>query len=244
MVTGGALFLPLTAQVLRDVVDVSMAAPEELTQITFVMGIPPAPFVPVELVGTPAVVIMPVHAGDLEAGAAAMAPFRSIATPIMDAVGPMPYPAMYQLTDGAAEPGPAVVRSAFLGGLDAAGAEAIVELHGSPAGAAAMTQLRVLGGAMGRVRPDATAFAHRDAPVMFTSMAFVSGAPEDATRLADGMLAAVAGPAAGVYANFLGDEDTSRIGQAYPGATYERLVAVKRRVDPANVFAGNHNIRP
>ena len=244
MVTGGALVLPLTATVLRDVVEASMAAPDELTQITFVMGIPPAPFVPAELVGTPAVVVMPVHAGDPEAGAAAMAPLRSIATPIIDVVGPMPYIGMYQLTAGGAEPGPAVVRSAFMSGLDAAGADAIVDVHSSPAGAAVMTQLRVLGGAMGRVPAGATAFAHRGAPVMATTMAFVTGAPEEATGLADGLLGALSGTASGVYANFLGDEAASRLGEAYPGATYERLVAVKRRVDPANVFSGNHNIRP
>ena len=247
MVTGGALFLPLSAQVLRDLVDVSLEAPDELTQITFIMGIPPAPFVPAELVGTPAVVVMPVHAGDPEAGAAAMAPLRAIATPIMDVVGPMPYIGMYQLTAGAAAPGPAVVRSAFLGGLDAAAADAIVERHTSPAGATAMTQLRVLGGAMGRVPAGATAFAHREAPLMATIMAGVTGAPEEATAFADGLLADLSGPghpSAGVYANFLGDEDASRLRQAYPGATHERLVAVKRRVDPANVFSGNHNIRP
>ena len=68
MVTGGMLVLPLTAQVLRDLVDASVAAPEELTQITFVMGLPPAPFVPPQAVGMPAVVVMPVHAGSLDAG--------------------------------------------------------------------------------------------------------------------------------------------------------------------------------
>jgi FAD/FMN-containing dehydrogenase len=243
-VTGGALFLPLTSRVLQDLVEVSMAAPDELTQIAFVMALPPAPFVPAELVGTPAVGVMPVHAGDPEAGVAAMAPLRSIATPIADLVGPMPYMGMYQLTAGAAEAGPAVVRSAFVGGLDAAAADAIVERHTSPAGAAAMTQIRVLGGAMGRVPAGATAFAHRGAPVMTTILAGVTGSTEEATAFADGLLAEVAGPESGVYANFLGEEDASRVHRAYPGATYERLVAVKRRVDPGNVFSGNHNIRP
>ena len=118
MVTGGMLVLPLTHQVLRDLVDASVAAPEELTQITFVMGLPPAPFVPPEAVGMPAVLVMPVHAGPLEDGTAAMAPFRAIATPLADMVGPMPYPAMYQLTAGGEQPGPGVVRSAFMPDLD------------------------------------------------------------------------------------------------------------------------------
>ena len=47
-----------------------------------------------------------------------------------------------------------------------------------------------------------------------------------------------------MYSNFLADEGAARLHQAYPGATYERLVQVKRRVDPENLFRGNHNIRP
>jgi FAD/FMN-containing dehydrogenase len=163
----------------------------------------------------------------------------------MDAVGPMPYVGMYQLTAAAAAPSAEVVRSAFLGGLDAAGAEAIVERHSSPAGATAMTQLRVLGGAMGRVPAEATAFAHRGMPLLAAVMAVATEAPDEATAFADGLLADIVGNAeTGVYSNFLADEDESRLRRAYPGATYERLVAVKRRVDPANVFGGNHNIRP
>ena len=164
MVTGGALFLPLTPKVLRDLVEVSLAAPEELTQITVVMGLPPAPFVPAELVGTPAVLVLPVHAGDPQAGAAAMAPFRALATPIIDMVGPMPYAGMYQLTADAAEPGPAVVRSAFTPRPGRGRSRRSSTHHSRPEGAATMTQIRVLGGAMARVPAGATAFAHRTTP--------------------------------------------------------------------------------
>lgn len=242
-VTGGALVLPLTADVLVGIVEASLEAPEELTQISMIMALPPAPFVPQDLVGTPAVMILPVHAGDPDAGTAAMAPFRALAAPLIDMVGPMPYAGMYQLTAGGAEPGPEIARSAFLTGLDRSTAQAIVDRHSSPAGAFAMSQLRVLGGAMSRVPAGATAFAHRQTPVMATVMAFPANGYEEAAAFADGFLADLSGAAAGVYSNFLGDE-TGRLHEAYPGATYERLVAVKRRVDPQNVFHGNHNIRP
>ncbi len=244
MVTGGMLVLPLTPQVLRDVVDASVAAPEELTQITFVMGLPPAPFVPPEAVGMQVVVVMPVHAGPLEDGAAAMAPFRAIATPIADMVGPMPYPAMYQLTAEGERPGQAVIRSAFLPDLDATAIDAIVDRHRSPQGAMAMTQLRVLGGEMARVPAGATAFAHRDATVMATVLAHSEAPYEELKAYAEAYHADLSGQASGVYSNFLGEEDASRLRAAYPGATYERLVQVKRRVDPENVFHANHNIRP
>jgi FAD/FMN-containing dehydrogenase len=107
------------------------------------------------------------------------------------------------------------------------------------------TQLRVLGGAMGRVPANATAFAHRDAAVMATVIAGTSEARyAEAVEWADAYLADLADGATGVYSNFLADEGDARLHQAYPGATYERLVQVKRRVDPENVFRANHNIRP
>ena len=46
---------------------------------------------------------------------------------------------------------------------------------------------------------------------------------------------------AGSYVNYLGTAD---VRDAYPAPTYERLAAVKRRYDPDNVFASNHNVAP
>ena len=243
-VTGGALLLPLSSDVLLRVAEVAAVAPEELTTITFAMGLPPAPFVPPALVGTPAVVVMLVHAGDLRAGEAAIAPFRAITTPLLDLVGPMPYPAIYQLTEGGSQPSPSVVRSAFLARLDEAAADAIVARHTSPEGQPAMTQLRVLGGAMARVPSDATAFAHRDASVMVTLIRAVTSSAEEAAAWADAYLDELSATATGVYQNFLADEGEERLRSAYPGTTWTRLAQVKRRTDPDNVFRGNHNIRP
>ena len=188
---------------------------------------------------------MPVHAGPLDEGAAAMAPFRSLATPLIDMVGPMPYPAMYQLTAEGEHPGPGVLRSSFAPELSERAIDAIVERHSTPQPVMGFTQLRVLGGAMGRVPADATAFAHRDAVVMATVIAGTSEARyAEAVEWADAYQADLSDGATGVYSNFLADEGAARLHQAYPGATYERLVQVKRRVDPENVFRGNHNIRP
>lgn len=245
-VTGGMLVLPLDAAVLRGVVEASIEAPEELTQITMVMGLPPVPGVPAELVGTPIIAVLPVHAGDPEAGAAAMAPFRALATPYIDMVGPMPYPGMYQLTAGASEPGAEVVRSSFLPDLGDAALDAIVAMHREPVGPnrVQLTQIRVLGGAVARVPEAATAFAHRDARVLVAALSPVHGDWTAAVAETEAYHAQLSGGATGVYANFLGDEGEARLRQAYPGATYERLVQVKRRHDPENVFHANQNIRP
>jgi len=167
-----------------------------------------------------------------------------LAKPLVEMVGPMPYPAIYSFTAEAAEPGKSVLRSNFLRTLDDGALDAIVERHASPEGRMAITQLRVFGGAMARVPTGATAFAHRDATVMATVISGVADSYEATAAWADAYLRDLSSTATGVYSNFLDEEGESRLHRAYPGATYERLVAVKRRVDPSNVFRGNHNIDP
>ena len=109
-----------------------------------------------------------------------------------------------------------------------------------------MIQLRVLGGAMSRVASDATAFAHRDAPVMFIAIAaFEDPASEPVHRAwTESLFEALEPHDAGVYSNFLEAEGEDRVRAAYPGGTYERLADIKRRYDPSNLFDQNQNIRP
>ena len=76
--------------------------------------------------------------------------------------------------------------------------------------------------------------------------AFYEGPEDRAVRegwVAD-FAAALRQEDAGVYVGFLGDEGEARIRQAYPGATWERLQAIKRRYDPTNLFRLNQNIPP
>lgn len=244
VITGGALILPATREVLCGLVPVAAAGPEELTMIAMVMPAPPAPFVPEAYHGKPVAIVMLVHAGDPASGAEAVEPFRRLATPVADLVGPMPYPAIYELTAEGEQRSAHVVRSAFMDELPDAAVDAILDRVEDPASHPAMVQLRVLGGAMGRVPADATAFAHRDASVMASIITPIVGEAAEADAWSDTFLADLAPRQTGVYSNFLGDEGDARIRAAYPGATYERLVQVKRRVDPDNVFHGNQNIRP
>ena len=106
-------------------------------------------------------------------------------------------------------------------------------------------QIRVLGGAMARIDPHATAFAHRDRRIMVNVASFYTGDDDRARReawvigLADALRQ---GP--GAYVNFLADEGPERVREAYPGTTWDRLVAVKRRYDPENLFRRNQNVPP
>ena len=71
--------------------------------------------------------------------------------------------------------------------------------------------------------------------------------PTDATEQVawtDGLHEALAPNAVGVYSNFLEREGEDRIREAYGRQTYERLSQIKRRYDPTNLFRSNQNIRP
>jgi len=245
-VLGGALFLPATKEALQALAPIAAAAPEELSTISFLMHIPPAPFVPAELVGAPSLVVMFVWAGDPQEGQSALAPFRAVAQPLIDMAMPMPYPGIYQFTAAGEQRGFAVHASRFVTELDDDAIDAMLGATAAPSSPMAMIQLRVLGGAMARVATDATAFAHRSAPIMATVIVpFEDPTTEPAQRAwTDRIFEALAPKDAGVYANFLEDEGDERIHAAYPAGTYERLAGVKRRYDPANVFRMNQNIRP
>jgi FAD/FMN-containing dehydrogenase len=246
-VLGGALILPLTREVLAGIVPAAEAAPEELSTITFVMGVPPLPFVPAEHHFKPAVIVMFVHASDdAAAGQAALAPFRALAEPLADAAFPMPYPAIYDFTAEGGKPSPGVLRSVIVDAIDDEMVETILARTSAPSSPRAMTQIRVLGGAMARVPADATAFAHRDARVMVTLITGMEDPAEAPVHEAwtQAYYEEIAPRATGAYSNFLASEGDSRIREAYPAATYERLAEVKRAFDPTNLFKLNQNIVP
>jgi hypothetical protein len=210
------------------------------------MPLPPAPLVPADQHGRMALIVMPVFAGDVEAGQAAVAPLRGLATPIADIVGPMPYPAMYQLTAEAAAPHLNAGWSTFADALPADVAERLVAEMTDPSAGRAMLQVRVLGGAIARVGRDATPFAHRHRRLMLmVNRAYAEAAEASGARRWVGGMASVLQPVAnGVYANFVWDEGQARVHDAYPAGTYARLATVKRRYDPTNLFRLNQNIRP
>jgi len=245
-VYGGALFLPLTRDVLVGMVELAREAPDELTVIAAATHVPPAPFVPPELVGTPTLIVLPVFSGDPDDGPAALDPFRGLATPMLDKLAPMPYPAMYRLTAEGSGRAIAITRSTFAHGLDAAAADAIVAGLADSAGAMTMIQIRVLGGAVARVPDDSTAYAHRDREVLvgvIRGEADLAGL-DDARRWAEQLVAAIAPAGTGTYVNFLEDEGMAQVRAAYGESAHGRLVAVKRRWDPTNLFRMNQNIRP
>src|SRR5919106_1227518 len=182
-VVGGQLILRASADVVRSLVEATEAAPEELSTIANVMPTPPMPGVPEDLVGQLVAWVLLVHAGRLEDGEAAVAPLRSVAEPVLDTVGPMPYPKMFEEPEGAEEYHPtAVARTMFVDRIDRSAAETIMAALEASDAAMRVCQLRALGGAMARVPVEATAFAHRNSRIMANLAAFYEGPDDRAVR--------------------------------------------------------------
>jgi FAD/FMN-containing dehydrogenase len=246
-VVGGLLLLPATPDTIAAFLAEAAAAPEELSTIANVMPALPLPFVPAEHHGRLVIMATLVHAGPVEAGQRAVAPFRALATPVADLVHPMPYPDIYPPEDEDFHP-TAASRTMLVDAVDHHATAAIVEHLGASTAPLRVAQLRVLGGAMARVPAEATAFAHRQSRFM-VNLAAVYGRPEEAAAheaWVGGFAAALRqGDGGGrAYVNFLGDEGRARVREAYPGSTWARLAAVKARYDPTNLFHLNQNIPP
>jgi FAD/FMN-containing dehydrogenase len=244
-IVGGMLILPGSAEVIEGFVAAAGAAPEELSAIANIMVAPPMPFLPPEAHGKLIVMALVCYAGDGEAGERAVAPLRALAEPLNDMVQPMPYAGLFEPAEDM-EVVEESARSLLLDAVDRATAETIVERLQASTAMMAVAQLRVLGGAMARVPVEATAFAHRQRRIMAGVGAVYQRAEDRPTQeaWADGFAAALRQGDPGVYVNFLSDEGPERVREAYPGPTWDRLVEVKRRYDPDNLFRLNQNIPP
>ena len=244
-IVGGILMLPATPEVVHRFVAEAEAAPEELSTIANILPAPPMPFVPAEHRGQLVLIALLAYAGAVEDGERAVAPFRALTTPIADMVRPMPYPEIYPPEVGDDHP-TAVAQTMFVDTVDRQVAETIVEYLQASDATRRAAQLRVLGGAMARVPVEATAFAHRGRRIMANVAAFYDRPEDRAVR--EAWVADFAGALrqgeSGAYVGFLGDESPERVREAYPGATWDRLTAIKRRYDPANLFRLNQNIPP
>jgi FAD/FMN-containing dehydrogenase len=249
-VLGGAIFYPASAETLQDYVASAADASEDVGTIAFVMQAPPFPFLPPEVHGSIVLFITVCYAGPLDGGEHALAPLRSLggAKPIADTIAPVSYTSLWDMTREGATSRPHALRAGFLRELDEATVDAVLEHCHKPTSPMSVVQLRVLGGAMARVPADATAFAHRDKPLMLAVINAWEAGPnapaEPHIAWADSLWRAVAPQTDGAYSNFLQDEDDERIRAAYPSETYARLAGVKRTYDPDNVFHLNVNVRP
>ncbi|GAB3172416.1 FAD-binding oxidoreductase [Myceligenerans halotolerans] len=229
-VVGGLLVWQAEPGVLSDAVAAIAAGPDELSGMVNAMIAPPAPFLPAELHGKPVIVALVCWSGAPEVAADALAPLRAH-IPLVDLVEAKPYPAMFEGGGPETAGMRAVVETGFTGVPDEDTAAAMIDAVRTASGGPAVFNLRVMGGAIARVGADETAFAHRDPAVMAT----VAGMTPDPAKEAElrswvsasaARIAVDTGPA---YVNFLPGTTPEDLARAYPGATGERLRAVRAK---------------
>ena len=209
------------------------------------MPAPPMPFVPADQHGKLSVMALVCYAGPAAAGERALAPFRALATPLVDMVQAGPYSSMFPPEEESYHP-TAVSRTMYVDHVGQAEATTVMEHLSAGTAFMNVTQLRVLGGAASRVGPDETAYAHRDAKIMVNVAAMYA---DPTTRPAHeewvaGLSTALNQGDDSGYVGFVGDEGIAGVRRAYPGATGERLAEIKRQYDPTNLFRLNQNIAP
>ena len=243
-VLAGLILHPLRRgrDVLERYRDVTMTAPDEL-----VVGA----LVTTWFDGTPVIALAVCYSGRIEIGERIVEPLRRLGRPLLDTLRPIPYAELQTAFDATNPPGAWYYRTGYLDGAQFGGAvfvETFLDHCDFPSPSPfSRVYLEHLGGAMGRVPADQTAFVHRAAP--FDLIVIAGGfRPEDAEkniqwarRTSDAMRPFMSG---GAYVNYLGaDASQDAVRTAY-GPAFARLVALKDRYDPHNVFRLNQNIRP
>ena len=236
------------AGVLRGWRDLTATLPDELTTVANILVAPPVPFLPEAVHGQPVLGLLGLHAGSVEDGERAAQPLRSLAEPVADLMGPMPYTAMQSLIDPL---WPAGAHNYFTGVMLNQLTDETIDtlLAQHAAGRAPVRELHLHhgGGAMSRVPADATAFAHRDAAYILNIIARSpdrEGFEEHAGWARATHRAMDPWSTGGGYVNFTSEPGQDKVQSAYPPDTYALLAAVKDRYDPTNLFRLNQNIRP
>jgi FAD/FMN-containing dehydrogenase len=237
-VLAGAITYPIAQarDVFRNYRDVVQNAPDDLTTIAGILPLATGPSFGVGVCWS----------GDPAAGEKALAPLRRFGQPLEDTVRVRPYAEV----QGFLSPPPirlsSYARSSFLGDLDDAVIDVMVA-HSSPeVPAICLFFLEHIHGAVTRVRPEDSAFVHRAEGHSFAALALWAepdGAGPAAGWVRDFFTAMQPHLRSGVYSNYLADEGDARVRAAY-GSAYDRLVGLKRRWDPSNLFRSNQNVAP
>jgi FAD/FMN-containing dehydrogenase len=246
---GGPMLFELdrAGDVLRFFRDFIVDAPEQLGAFPGFQIAPPLPFIPENRQGEPFALIVACWAGPLDEGERALQPFHDVAPVVAEHVGPMPYPALNSAFDALVPPG---LQHYWKANFNATLTDEAIEahlVHGPKLPAVNSTvHLYPINGACHRVAPDATAFAYRDA----TFATVIAGMWPDASQneanigwVRDYYEATAPHSERGGYVNFMADDDQGRVQDNY-GGNYGRLVDVKRKYDPGNLFHLNQNIAP
>ncbi len=248
-VLSGLIVFPFdeAKQVISQFARFTCTMPEELNVWMVTRKAPPLPFLPDTFHGKEMVALALCYVGHPEMGEQLIDPLRGFGTVIGEHVGVQPYVAWQQAFD------PLLAKGArnywkshnFVHISDSV-IDAIVEYAARLPSPHCEIFIGTIGGQTTRIMPEAMAYSSRDANYVLNVHGRWETAAEDEHCIAwarEFFAKSQPFASSGAYINFLTQEETDRIAFAY-GATWNRLVELKSKYDPTNLFRMNQNIRP
>ena len=248
-VLSGLIVFPFAEakQVISQFARFTETMPDELNVWMVTRKAPPLPFLPEDIHGKEMVALALCYAGDPNEGERLIAPLRGFGTVLGEHIGVQPYVAWQQAFD------PLLVRRARnywkshnFSQLSDGVIDAIVEFAAKLPSPHCEIFIGTIGGQTASVAPDAMAYSNRDANYVMNVHGRWETAAEDErciTWAREFFARSQPFASSGAYINFLTHDETDRIAFAY-GATWDRLVELKNKYDPTNLFRMNQNIKP
>ncbi|MNZ44470.1 6-hydroxy-D-nicotine oxidase [compost metagenome] len=221
--------------------------PDELSVWMVTRKAPPLPFLPEDVHGKEMVALALCYAGDPKEGERLIEPLRGFGTVLGEHIGVQPYVAWQQAFDPLLSKGARNYwKSHNFSQLSDGAIDAIIEYAGKLPSLQCEIFIGTIGGQTARVAPEAMAYSSRDANYVMNVHGRWESAGEDERCIAwarEFFTKSQPFASSGAYINFLTQDETDRIAFAY-GATYDRLVEIKKKYDPTNLFRMNQNIKP
>jgi FAD/FMN-containing dehydrogenase len=248
-VTAGPTFWAIedTPQVLEAWQEFILTAPEDVSGFFAFLEVPPVPLFPSELHGRKVCAVIWCSTAAPERADALTKGVRSVGSPLLDHVGPLPFPAVQALFDPLLPPGLQWYwRADFATGFSADAIRAHLEQALRTPHGLSTVHIYPINGAAHRVGREDTAFSYRDAnfAVVIVGIDPNPANKEAITEWCKSYFDAVHGySAGGAYVNFMMDEGQARVEASFRD-NYTRLALIKGKYDPTNLFRVNQNIRP
>jgi len=209
---------------------------------------PPAPWLPRDIHGQPIVALFICHSGSIEEGEKLVAPIKSFGTPVGDVIQRRPYVSQQGILDAAQPKGRRYYwKSEYLPKLEPDLLAQVIEHAGRIVSPHSAIILFPLDGALNRLPEDHSPVGNRDATLVINIAASWEQAQDDAANIEWARAAwrdLRRFSAGGTYVNFLTDEEGDERIHAVYGKHYDRLVEIRTRWDPGNLFRTNKNIAP
>jgi FAD/FMN-containing dehydrogenase len=220
---------------------------EDLNVWVVLRQAPPLPFLPKEVHGKEVVVLPLFYAGKIEEGKRAIEPLRTFGQSHGEHIGPQPFAAWQKAFDPLLTPGARNYwKSHNFSELNDGALDAIIEYAGKLPSPQCEIFIGLIGGQASRVGPDATAYVARDTKFVLNVHARWDEPRDDKQCIAwarEFFAKSTPYATGSAYVNFMTEEEGDRVAAAY-GPNYKRLVQMKKKYDPKNLFRMNQNIKP